>query len=832
MRYEDLSKERNFKLNPPTYAPGQGQDEYSEGFGMSEGIDWGAEYSAMGGEDYNTPTETIPKNAFGIPINQTQGNSGFNTGFPTAGSEATGASWGGDGFSTGIENGYSSGYNPNPNVQPQYNQPMSAKERFAELGYTALEVGSKESLSFIQLALGSLKTQTFEGYRKFYSRMMKYGSILFILSLAASLVLWTTRLLKGWKYAPPNGLFFASAICALIGTMGYFSNRYYKPKNNEPDGGGGLLQEPTLDFTPKPEEWGMEEPEMEAEQESEDPIGGIDFDIDGFFDDNEEEEAWGSGSEEPDQVENVGVLDLSKLDNGLYTRKLLVDLMKESLVKIEPDFNKVENLDEDSSEFLELYDKVKSAADACNIPEENTPVLYKVYQTMFKTTLHCKVVGVVPNINSITTELENLLKIDDMGKIVNGEVTVHNTKAGKNVYFHILWNKSKLVTQGDVLEDEESYNFFTDTSNAMPTTWGIDESGDVINSDVKEMYSLIIAGESRSGKTEFLIRFFSILMFLKSPEELNVLLTSSGKANADLNIFRNMPHVIGIESDPFKISEALGWVIDVEGERRKKILDKYNFNNVNNYNKDIPTGEKYLPDMYILLDEMATTASELPAEDYKEYKKKLVIISTQFPYLNIKLIMAPHEIRDDMIPKVISNNVSARMMIKATPPKLKNGLDLNEKEFPYTLKSKGDSALRAGEINGGNPIYVYTPILSLDQKNKERFLKTAEGIWERVMPGVKAQSWNEKGNLNGNRMTEVNPTMRNTGDNEVEEPELHPDSVETGNPLSDMEEFFSFQRGTEETDQENLIETDSNDGEERDEEDGDGFNFTLPDITP
>lgn len=745
MGFDDLSKERNFKLNPPTYAPGQGVDEYSEGFGMSSGndIDWNSMYNDMSepAAESNWGSTTMANSGWNDGTKSGASGSSGSDAFPVAGSSWNGSNNAGGSISTGIENSpWANTGSPWSAMGVQQNQQtpqLQGRDRFEDAMYSLAESAGKEGWVFLKLLFGSQKTQTAAGYRNFFRSMMRMSAVVVGLSFIVS-IMWK---LTPWGYAPPNGMFFGGALGGFVGVLGFFSKRYYKArevKQEAPVGVSGSEEKgfPLADVgADDPEEieevdpWSVDETDSGEDD---------DFDLDSFFQDIEEESKEvvvatdGSGS---------GEVDLSALDVGVYTRKLLVDLMKEYLPTHFPNFKEEVELNENSQKFLDFYDKIKESGEAVNLADEDIPILYRVMETSYVTTLHCKVLGAMKNTNQLADALESNLKFDDMGRVVDPNVKVNAIKVNKNVYFKILWNQPKLLLQGDLLHDKEVYDFYSDPANKLPITWGIDEEGFIFNTDISKVTSLIIAGRSRSGKTEMIIRLLMTMAWLSSPEELNMMFFST-KANSDFSMFKEMPHTVGYEGDAHKYDSILRWAIYVEGQRRRDILEKYGFNNVNNFNKNLPEGEKIIPQLWIVIDEMGNIRKHLSDEEYKDFLKSVSVLATELPFLNIKLLMCPHRITNEMIPKGVYELVDCRIMVRSSTSDLKDGIEATDKSFPYRLTHEGELAMKFGGINGGEPKYLYSPLLVKEGGNPEVARRITE-IWNKILPDFQKPTMGE-----------------------------------------------------------------------------------------
>ena len=79
-----------------------------------------------------------------------------------------------------------------------------------------------------------------------------------------------------------------------------------------------------------------------------------------------------------------------------------------------------------------------------------------------------------------------------------------------------------MVSLLDTYRTEEVEKFVKDEKNYIPVVFGIDTKGKVIMKDLKDMESMLIVGEPRSGKSWFAQAILYQMCAYMSPKDLHL----------------------------------------------------------------------------------------------------------------------------------------------------------------------------------------------------------------------------------------------------------------------------------------------------------------------
>ena len=134
---------------------------------------------------------------------------------------------------------------------------------------------------------------------------------------------------------------------------------------------------------------------------------------------------------------------------------------------------------------------------------------------------------------------------------------------------------------------------------------GIDNSNDKYYMDLTDKSSLLISGETGSGKSIFLNSLIISLLMKNNPDELKLLLIDSSKV--ELNLYNGIPHLLkNVLFDSDETINALNMILDII-EKRKKLFNKLNVKNIIEYNNK---SENKMPQIIIVIDEAINILSK------------------------------------------------------------------------------------------------------------------------------------------------------------------------------------------------------------------------------
>lgn len=704
--YDDLRAEREFKRNPPKNAPDEGWESADDGF--SE-VDWDSldeGSSAMEMSDYS---EYMGSASQGQSWNGQNGLLG---------------SQGGTGMQGG---GLFGGQDPN---SPYGNQQIDWLDKTLIIAGKILTA----IFSFLKNFVKAVANNKAEDWRRFGILCFKGSLWVFGMSLLFALIpgLFITGL--------SNRFLAISASCVapfIIGCILIFSIKSYRVSEPEEDFNMGSEEEEEGSGEDEDYNWGQEEEWVPPEEDEEDDVWSSL--TNGSMGDESDELDIGNTTD-PDSI----LEKLDKIPEGMFTRQYLYDIFMTQLPKMCPSFKDMVEVSEDSDEFMFFYEAVVEAAKQSGVKDESKiPDVTSVYKNIYVIQITCTRPSGIKE-EEIGDLVADTYKRDEYGRIDPSKESSYATVETRVGFFmiNLFLSSNTMVSLGDVYCQEEVKNFVLDTKIRMPIVWGINESGRVFYYDGQKSGNgdMIISGEKRSGKSWKGQSVIAQIAMFHSPKEVEFYFFDSKGLTSDyLYLSGVLPHVKGFCSDPLQYNARINNILDIEIKRREKKLGGQ-YTNVIDYNKDHPL-EK-ISTLYIVIDEVASARDIMRLKDKdldKEFVATLKILATKCPNLEIKLMVFPHRIVDDMIPKSVSAMISTRMQMGNLGfEELRGTMDIkNRAEFPYSLVKEGDMAFKTKDINKGRVIYCHAEVLTGSENDNRRLFDFISAVWGKLEPGIR-----------------------------------------------------------------------------------------------
>ena len=198
--------------------------------------------------------------------------------------------------------------------------------------------------------------------------------------------------------------------------------------------------------------------------------------------------------------------------------------------------------------------------------------------------------------------------------------------------------KVETVRLRDVLESAEARK----STSKIAVGLGKDNSGRYIVADIAKMPHVLIAGQTGSGKSVCINSIITSILYRAAPDEVRLILIDPKVV--ELSIYNDIPHLVcPVVTDCKKAASALEWAVAEMLKRYKRFAER-GVRDIKGYNKALIAGEKPMPQMVIIIDELADLMMVAPG-DVEDSICRLaqlaraagmhLVIATQRPSVNV-----------------------------------------------------------------------------------------------------------------------------------------------------------------------------------------------------
>ena len=427
-------------------------------------------------------------------------------------------------------------------------------------------------------------------------------------------------------------------------------------------------------------------------------------------------------------------LESLNMQKGTQTRQFIYETLTKGLPSISPKFADMRNLRKGSAEWAIWAELIRDAAKQVGTRNDLLPDLEDASENpfMFKLTINR-----TPRMKTqaIADEIANTYKYDDDGNLEYPNAYATSAESGSRAFISVYKGaKIGMISLADMYAaSPDVQKFVRDPKTEMPVVIGTTGDGSVKAVDLLKAPAIVVSGEPRSGKSWIVKLILNQMCAYMSPNDLHLYI---GDPKNQISEYANydLPHVRRKEYTVDSVIDMLRYLVNTEAPRRKNIMQQYGYVNVLEFRRDHP--EVTFPFLYVVLDEMMSLANAMGKEDAREYRELIERFVSEFPALGMRAIFIPHRVKNDVIPKSVSELISVRITAKsASDASAAENLGLNSaSEFPYKLSNAGDVAVRIADINDGAPTYLRAAVLAPDTKGMERLESYIGHYWDKLDP--------------------------------------------------------------------------------------------------
>lgn len=469
---------------------------------------------------------------------------------------------------------------------------------------------------------------------------------------------------------------------------------------------------------------------------------GSDDEEDIFNDEEEEFDPW-SSIDEDDYVESVdevissepvdideAIESIREIPAHTQTRQYLFEEYSRVLPVINPAFAKLKSISENSDSFI-IFDKVLiDASIQVGTNQDKLPQLLELRENQFIIQLKATRPSGLKE-EAIANEIANIYSRDEYGAVIHEGVYATTSSVGSSYIINIFKGEDSIISLADTYK--EVSDFVLDPNIKKPVVMGVNELGKVWYFDAEKVFSYIISGKPRSGKSWSVVSLVLQLCMYSSPREVQFeVFDVKGTSSDFYSMNEHLPHFKKFESVGKRILQRLRHVTTVEADRRKKILNEHDVIAIADLkNKGVDVEMPYL---YVLIDEIVGLIGTFTKDEHAEFKDLMNVLITQMPNLGIRLILVPHRVTNDIVPKTTYTNVGCIACVRTDSKEIASTLDITKKDFPYDLTNSGDMALKTGEVNKGKTVFCHGVAVTSSNESNVGIYKFVGSLWGKLEP--------------------------------------------------------------------------------------------------
>lgn len=212
--------------------------------------------------------------------------------------------------------------------------------------------------------------------------------------------------------------------------------------------------------------------------------------------------------------------------------------------------------------------------------------------------------------------------------------------------------ETSLVALREIIESP----VFQKIKSPLKFALGKSVSGNPVAADLAAMPHLLIAGTTGSGKSVCVNGILTCLLLNNKPDELRMILIDPKRV--ELTPYNGIPHLLApVVVDADRVVGALQWMIREMDSRYHKFAQS-GARNISDYNQKMESrGEKKLPYLVVLIDELADLMMLAPDET----ERTITRLAQMARATGIHMILATQRPSVDVITGLIKANFPARI---------------------------------------------------------------------------------------------------------------------------------------------------------------------------
>lgn len=358
---------------------------------------------------------------------------------------------------------------------------------------------------------------------------------------------------------------------------------------------------------------------------------------------------------------------------------------------------------------LELLSSKQDKADAGDV-KGNAEIIKDTYSN-FGIDIDVEGANVGPRVTQYTlkppagvkltklTALEHNLALDLAATSIRMEAPIPGKRA---VGIEVPNVRAATVTLRGLLSSPE----WSESKGSLSFVVGKDIAGSSVIADLEEMPHLLIAGQTKSGKSVMINTLLTSFLYRNTPSDLKLILVDP--KHVEMAPYEDIPHLLApVVTEPEKCISALKWAV-AEMERRLKTFSEVKQRDITGYNA--LKKEEGMPHIVIVIDELA----DLMMVASRDVEALIARIAQKARAAGIHLVLATQRPDANIVTGIIKANVPAQIAF-AVKDQVNSRIVIDQTGAEKLL-GKGDMLFKTTDIP--RPIRVQGALISGEETNK------------------------------------------------------------------------------------------------------------------
>jgi DNA segregation ATPase FtsK/SpoIIIE, S-DNA-T family len=297
------------------------------------------------------------------------------------------------------------------------------------------------------------------------------------------------------------------------------------------------------------------------------------------------------------------------------------------------------------------------------------------------------------------TALENNLALDLAATSIRMEAPIPGKRA---VGIEVPNVRPATVTLRGLLAGPE----WSESKGSLNFVVGKDIAGEPVVADLEEMPHLLIAGQTKSGKSVMINTLLASFLYRNTPSDLKLILVDP--KHVEMAPYEDVPHLLApVVTEPEKCISALKWAV-AEMERRLKTFAEFKQRDIQGYNA--LKKEEGMPHIVIVIDELA----DLMMVASRDVEALIARIAQKARAAGIHLVLATQRPDANIVTGIIKANVPAQIAFAVKDQT--NSRIILDQGGAEKLLGKGDMLFKTTDIP--RPVRIQGALITGDETNK------------------------------------------------------------------------------------------------------------------